>query len=327
MGKPPSHPNKSFPLLWESSRLNARQLWYNHRFAVESKSYQTQNYGKKSKWYWKNLYRAYSYFEKILKWTGYYQQGNFNAWNVQVRSIELFFPNLPSEFDGFKILHLSDLHIDGMPGLEEKVLEVLGNNTKVDLCVFTGDYRKGICGPFNPVLTALQHLVSGIDSQYGFLGTLGNHDTCLMVEPLEQMGIQMLINENHWIEKNGERLQVIGTDDVHFYFTEQAIHALETANQGFTIGLVHSPELYEEAAYQGIDLYLCGHTHGGQICLPSGIPIQTNVKKGKKYYAGHWQHRQMQGFTSAGVGTSVMPIRFNIHSEVVLITLYRQDTD
>jgi hypothetical protein len=85
--------------------------------------------------------------------------------------------------------------------------------------------------------------------------------------------------------------------------------------------LVHSPELFDLAAVNGYKLYLCGHTHGGQICLPGGIPVIRHLYNGKKYYRGLWQYNGMKGYTSEGCGTSGIPIRYNSHSEVTLFTL------
>ena len=101
----------------------------------------------------------------------------------------------------------------------------------------------------------------------------------------------------------------------------QALHALERARAYFSIALVHSPELYDSAADQGVALYLCGHTHGGQVCLPGGWPIIKNVARGRRLYRGLWRHRDMVGVTSTGVGTSGIPVRFNTRGEVLLLRL------
>ena len=92
---------------------------------------------------------------------------------------------------------------------------------------------------------------------------------------------------------------------------------------GFRILLQHSPELLDEAAAASVALYLCGHTHGGQICLPGGIPLMTNIRTPRRYASGLWQHGDMTGYTSVGVGVSVMPLRFFSKGEVAVITLRR----
>lgn len=261
-------------------------------------------------------------FGKVIRWTGVYERGLTNAWDIRFHHVDLYFEHLPESFDGFTVLQLSDLHLDGMPGLEHKILSLI-ETTKVDLCALTGDYQKGSLTLSTKALCSLETLILGIESRYGFFGVLGNHDLSQMVAPLEAMGIHLLINENAWIEKDKQRLQLIGTDDVHYFFTEQAIQALSTANQGFTLALIHSPEIFDHAAEQGVDLYLSGHTHGGQVCLPGGIPILKHLRRGKSLYKGHWQYQGMQGITNSGAGTSAIPIRFNCPGEILHLTLHR----
>ena len=72
------------------------------------------------------------------------------------------------------------------------------------------------------------------------------------------------------------------------------------------------------AEESNIRLYLCGHTHGGQICLPGGIPIFRRLKRGKKYFKGSWKHENMHGFTSSGIGTSSLSARLNCNAEIVI---------
>jgi uncharacterized protein len=257
-----------------------------------------------------------------LKLTGQYERGVRNAWDIDVREVELRLPRLPSAFEGFTILHLSDLHLDGMPGLEDTILARVGAR-EFDLCVLTGDYRTELHGPIRSTLARLRTLVSALRSRHGCLGVLGNHDGCHMVPPMEAMGVRMLINESVEIERGDARIQVIGTDDVHYYFTDQAVHALEKAGTLFSVALVHSPELYDLAAAMGVDLYLCGHTHAGQVCLPGGRAVVTHLSRGRRFYKGMWRHGAMVGLTNSGAGTSGIPVRFNTRGEALVLTLRR----
>jgi predicted MPP superfamily phosphohydrolase len=257
-----------------------------------------------------------------LKATGQYQRGVRNAWDVAVREIDLQLPRLPPAFDGFTILHLSDLHLDGMPGLEDVILERV-RGREFDVCVLTGDYRTELHGPIRPTMERLRPLVSGLRSREGVLAVLGNHDDCHMVGPMEAMGIRVLVNESVQLARGDARIQFVGTDDVHYYFTDQAVLALEKAGPLFTVALVHSPELFDVAAELGVDLYLCGHTHAGQVCLPGGCPVITHLSRGRRFYRGVWSHRGMVGATNAGVGTSGVPVRFNTRGEIVVLTLRR----
>lgn len=153
------------------------------------------------------------------------------------------------------------------------------------------------------------------------MAVLGNHDTYLMVDYFEEMGIRVLANETVTISRNDGQLAVTGVDDPHYYYTDQAITSMEEHIDGFKILLGHSPELYDVAADNGYSLYLCGHTHGGQICLPGGIPLITHLYNGRKFYRGLWRYNGMKGYTSQGCGSVSIPIRFNCESEISLITL------
>jgi predicted MPP superfamily phosphohydrolase len=302
--------------------INARQMWANNRFWMETQNLVTKRYGGKRKQHWYALLLALKAFEWGLKRCGQYQRGWHNAANIVLRELELFFPGLPRAFEGFSILHISDPHLDGMPGIEDRIVELV-RGREFDLCVLTGDYRTELHGPIRAVMASLERLVGGIRSREGFLGVLGNHDDCHMVAPMEAMGIRMLINESVVLTRDTERLRILGTDDVHYYYTDQSLHALEAAGDDFTVALVHSPELFDAAAEAGVALYLCGHTHGGQVCLPGGHAPLKHLRAGRHLYTGHWQHGEMQGITNVGAGTSGIPVRFNTRSEILSLRLRR----
>ena len=297
-----------------------RLLWAANRFRMETENRKSRRYGGKGKHHWYALLFMMRTLEVLLKLTRQYERGVRNAWDIAVRAIHLELPGLPAAFDGFRLLHLSDLHLDGMPGLERTILERV-EGLEFDLCVLTGDYRTELHGPIGPTMDGLRPLVSGLRSRHGVVGVLGNHDDCHMVGPMEAMGIRVLVNEGIRLTRGEDVLQVVGTDDVHYYFTDQAVHALEAARDAFTIALVHSPEAYDVAAHLGVDLYLCGHTHAGQVCLPGGRPVIRHLSRGRRFYRGTWRHRGMLGVTNAGAGTSGVPVRFNTRGEVLALTL------
>ena len=302
--------------------LNPRLLWALNRFRMETENRKSRRYGGKSPQHWYVLLFMMRTLEVLLKVTRQYERGVRNAWDIAVRGIDVSLKHLPLAFDGFTILHLSDLHLDGMPGLEQAILEKVGAR-EFDLCVLTGDYRTELHGPIRPTMDRLQPLVSRLRSRHGVLAVLGNHDDCHMVGPMEAMGIRVLVNESLTVRRGEDVLQVVGTDDVHYYFTDQAIHALEAAREAFTIALVHSPELFDVAAGLGVDLYLCGHSHAGQVCLPGGQPVITHLSRGRRFYRGQWRHKGMVGITNAGAGTSGVPVRFNTRGEALVLKLRR----
>jgi predicted MPP superfamily phosphohydrolase len=321
----PQYLDLNQPLLFDKRLINRRQVWAANRFWMEMQNLKTKRYGNRGPHHWYQFLVMLKVFKFILRITGLYERGILNAEDILLKKMPLFFPNLPKAFDGFTILHLSDLHLDGMKNLEDRILNILGDQT-VDLCVLTGDYRTELHGLHKHIIEKLKYLIERIHSKHGFVGILGNHDSCHMVNPMERIGINMLINSSHFIYQGDDRIQIIGTDDIHYYFSDQALHALEHAEDDFSIALIHSIELYDLAARMGVDLYLCGHTHAGQVCLPGGRPILTHVDRGRKFYHGHWTYLAMQGITHAGVGTSALPVRFNSRGEILLYTLHRKDT-
>jgi predicted MPP superfamily phosphohydrolase len=302
--------------------INTRQMWANNRFWMETQNLVTKRYGGRRRQHWDALLLMLRTFQWGLARVGQLERGRRNAANIVLRERELSFPDLPRAFDGFTILHLSDPHFDGLPGIDERIV-TLCQGREFDLCVLTGDYRTELHGPIREVMASLERVVRGVRSRQGFLGVLGNHDDCHMVAPMEAMGVRLLINEHVVLARGADTLRVVGTDDVHYYYTDQSLHALEAAREGFTIALVHSPELYQAAAAAGVDLYLCGHTHAGQVRLPGGLAPLKHLRVGRHLYDGQWRHGDMQGVTNAGAGTSGIPVRFNTESEILVLRLRR----
>ncbi len=309
------------PLPEENRLINRRQIWAANRFWMEVDNMKTKRYGNKRPHRWYELLLMMKMFKLMTHVLGIYKRGVRNAEDLQLNEMHLYFPNLPEAFEGYTLLHLSDLHLDGMEGLENRILSLIDGRA-VDLCVLTGDYRTELHGLHRHIIRGMKYLIEGINSRQGFVGVLGNHDGCHMVNPLERIGIHMLINSSCDIYKNTDHIKLIGTDDVHYYYTDQAMHAFEHANDRFSIALVHSPELYDIAARMGVDLYLCGHTHAGQVCLPGGFAVIRHLNRGRRLYRGYWQHKGMQGITHSGVGTSGIPVRFNSRGEVLILYLH-----
>ena len=254
----------------------------------------------------------------LLRVSGLWARAVRNSMTYQVTEQTVALPNLPHAFHGFRILHLSDIHIEGIVDHGQALREVI-RNLNYDLCVITGDFRLLTYGEYQPTLDALSELVKDIQCPHGILGILGNHDFLEMVPGLESLGIRMLLNEAWPIQSGGESIWIVGLDDAHWYEVADLPKALQSVpEEAVRILLVHSPEMIPQASEAGIDLYLCGHSHGGQICLPGGIPIIINSRCAREYTNGPWQHQALQGYTSRGVGSSLLPVRFSCRPEIVL---------
>ncbi|HXG32893.1 MAG TPA: metallophosphoesterase [Bryobacteraceae bacterium] len=258
----------------------------------------------------------------VLKWllraAGLYRRGLENACRPVIRKLQLECPALPPASNPFRVLHLSDFHIDGVEGLAEVLAERLPL-LPCDVCVLTGDYRFEVEGPWERVVPRMEKVVRAIRSRLGIYAILGNHDCADMAAALEGIGIRLLVNEGTLLE---DGVWLAGVDDPHYYGCDDLRRAAGGAPEGaFRILLAHSPELYEEAARAGFHLYLCGHTHWGQIRLPGDVAPLVNARCPKAYTSGLWRHGAMQGYTSAGVGCSMLPVRFNCPPEVVVLEL------
>lgn len=250
-----------------------------------------------------------------------YSYGQRQAERVVVRENRVRSPRLPASFDGLRVLHLSDLHAD-MSGAALTRATALIEDLSYDLCVVTGDYRGDTAGPFDAALVGMEPLAARI--QAPTLAVLGNHDSIDMVPGLEAMGFRCLLNEAVRLARGDEAVYLAGVDDAHFYRTDSLDRALDDVPvDAFTVLLSHTPELWRQAAHSGVDLMLSGHTHGGQICLPGGVPIFLSAKLPRRLGRGAWRHHDLAGYTSVGCGTCVVPVRLNCPPEITLHRLER----
>jgi uncharacterized protein len=250
---------------------------------------------------------------------GLYSRARRNADQIAIRRNLLEFESLPPAFADFTILHLSDLHADISEGAMQQLIRIVGD-LKYDICVLTGDYRGKTYGPFDISLKSILELRAQLKEP--LYGVLGNHDSIYMVPALEEMGIRMLFNECVTLSRNDSQIYLAGIDDAHFYRTDDIEKAAKQIPGGaFSILLSHTPEVYRKAASAGFNLMLSGHTHGGQLCLPGGIPIKLEARLPRSMGAGAWQYGRMAGYTSVGAGTSLLPVRLNCPPEITLHTL------
>jgi uncharacterized protein len=303
-------------------RLGGR-VYAKQRLGIET-DHEAQIFGQGLNFFHiENWYSIHSVIRLLLKLTGLYWRGQANAARVQVRYNDIRFKTLPAEFNGFTLLHISDFHADMSDGAMRRLEEILPG-LNYDLCVLTGDYRGATFGQFDDAIALMRPILACIKQP--IYGVLGNHDTIRMVPDLEAMGIRMLLNEFVPITRGGAHIYVAGIDDAHYFRVDN----IEKATSGiphpaFSILLSHTPEIYRQAAHAGFDLLLSGHTHGGQICLPGSIPITLDSVLPRRLGAGAWAYHEMAGYTSAGVGASIVPVRLNCLPEVTLHRLWRAD--
>jgi uncharacterized protein len=297
-------------------RLHARQ-----RLGIET-DHEAQIFGQGINYFHlENWYSIHSVIRTTLKLLGLYGRGRRNAEQIQIRHNHVGSKFLPKQFDGFTLLHISDLHVDTSEGAMRRLNEILPGMT-YDMCVLTGDYRGATFGPFDAALEGLARVRAYLKGPV--YGVLGNHDSIRMVPELEEMGIRILLNESEPISRGDEAIYLAGIDDAHYYRVDNIEKAAaEIPEHAFSILLSHTPEVYRQAAHAGFDLFLSGHTHGGQICLPGSIPITLSSVLPRHMGAGPWNYSEMVGYTSVGVGCAVVPVRINCLPEITLHHLQR----
>lgn len=287
-----------------------------HRLAIEGE-HELQVFRRGTHFFHlENWLPVHALLRALLVISGLHGRGRRNALHIEIRRHEATPANLPPAFEGYTLLHLSDLHLDVSEAFVEHLMARL-HGLAFDACVLTGDYRFRTAGPHAPAMDALARLRPLLGERV--YAVLGNHDTIRMVPPMEAMGIRVLMNESVRIERGDASIHLAGIDDAH-YFRTQGYHKAADGIPGgaCAVLLSHTPEAYRHAAHCGFSLMLCGHTHGGQICLPGGVPVLTDSKAPRAYARGPWRFGAMLGYTSVGCGTSIVDVRLNCRPEVTL---------
>jgi predicted MPP superfamily phosphohydrolase len=201
-----------------------------------------------------NWYSAHSVLRVVLKLTGFYSRGHKNTERIQVRHNIIELPGLSAQFDGFTMLHITDMHADMNPGPMQRLIESLPG-LRCDICVMTGDFRGQTFGPFEAALGGLASVRNHI--QVPIYAVLGNHDTIKMVPEIESMGIRMLLNESEMIVRGDQHIHLAGVDDAHYYRADNIEKAASAIpREGVSILLSHTPEIYRQAAHAGFQVML-----------------------------------------------------------------------
>ncbi|MFQ5586203.1 MAG: metallophosphoesterase [Thermodesulfobacteriota bacterium] len=264
---------------------------------------------------------------------------NTSRYGIELTRVRIEIANLPPQFRGLTIAHLSDFHSSFIVsrGLIENAAR-LAMGERPNMIVLTGDFVSGSTkfiassvGDFNKkYLDRCIDALGGLRAPMGIYGVLGNHDLwsgkeaarTICREFSRRLDVVWLRNSNTPLEKEGQRINLLGVDD----YWEGG--SLIQASRGLAPGTVkillsHNPDINDdiELLKQEIDLVLSGHTHGGQVVLPLVGMLYIPSKFGEKYRAGLVSDGNRKTYITRGVGNLLFPFRFNCPPEVTLLTL------
>jgi predicted MPP superfamily phosphohydrolase len=239
---------------------------------------------------------------------------------VREQTIEI--GNWPRELDGLRIAVLSDIHV-GANFIDDKKLRTIverTNQLQPELIVILGDYMTG--EHIQPEVFAPS--LKNFSAPLGTYSVLGNHDTWYSVDSvrrgLEQNGVKVLENEVAQINARGTSLWLVGFADLWTRPQRIAETVAKVPEGQPLLALTHNPDIFPNLP-QRVPLLLAGHTHGGQVRFPLIGTVVESSRYGDRYVRGHVIENNHHLFVTTGIGTSIMPVRFGVTPEIVLLTL------
>ena len=244
-----------------------------------------------------------------------------------VREQTIKINNWPKELSGLRIAVLSDIHAGGWFIDDKKLRNIVQrtNQLQPDLIVILGDYMSGdgrTSDRVEPEVFAAT--LKDFHAPLGVYSVLGNHDWwysgAKVRRGLEQNGIKVLEDEVAQVNVRGTSLWLVGLADL-WTRAQRIEQTVAKVPQGATsIALTHNPDIFPRLP-QRVPLLLAGHTHGAQVRFPLIGTVVHSSDFGKKYERGHVFENNHHLFVTTGIGTSILPVRFGVTPEIVLLTL------
>jgi len=240
-----------------------------------------------------------------------------NSLSLERVSVEL--DRLPKKLDGFKIIHISDTHHSPFTSLQhiERTVKI-ANRLKPDMFVLTGDYVSHEKKYISPVAEVLGRL----RSEFGTHACLGNHDHWtdpeLVTKRFREAGINVMVNEGFRLEARDASVWLAGVDDHMVGKTDLPAALRGSYPDELKLLLAHNPIIFRQAVRYGVDLTFSGHTHGGQVKVRDP---QKRLLPQRKLSSGLHRRKDSQIYITRGIGTVVLPIRYQCPPEISLIEL------
>jgi hypothetical protein len=249
--------------------------------------------------------------------------------DIKVYKKKIYFDDLPPQLDGFKILHISDIHIGYYVGIEdvERVLEEAASYTP-DIVLATGDLSDRL-----DVYPDLLRLLDQFNALHGVFASIGNHEyyrgfkTVLKI--FDKSPVPLLLNSGATVVHRNYRIHIGGANDPRTmrrvtpsFYHDTISQALSNRPDGaFSILMSHRPDALDDAAMADVDLMLSGHTHGAQIGWAGRSVFEPIAPTA--YLWGAYAKSRIRLYTSAGMG-HWFPFRFGCPSEAPILELCRQ---
>lgn len=241
------------------------------------------------------------------------------ATTLTTEEVEVTLDRLPKKLDGFRIVHLSDLHHSPFTHIDHIARAVTAaSKLKPHIVVLTGDFVSHEADYIKPVAKILGEL----KGKYGSFACLGNHDhwtdSDMVTKELQAAGVKVLVNEGFRFEAKGSSFWLCGVDD-HMVGKTDLPSALKGAfPDEMKLLLAHNPIIFRKAVAAGVDLTLSGHTHGGQIKVRDP---EKRILPRRKLSSGLHHRKDSQIYITRGIGTVVLPVRFQCPPEISVLTL------
>ena len=235
--------------------------------------------------------------------------------------------NWPQSLDGLRIAVLSDLHVDNWSVTENKLRTIVArtNQLQPDLIVILGDYMSSngwVTRRVEPEVFGA--VLKDLHAPLGVYSVLGNHDWWYggmrVRRGLEQNGIKVLEYEAAQIDVRGTSLWLVAFADLWTRPQRIAGTVAKVPEGQPLIGLTHNPDIFPNVPSR-VQLLLAGHTHGGQVRFPIIGPVVSSSDYGDRWVQGHVFADNHHLFVTTGIGTSIVPVRFGLPPEIVLLTL------
>lgn len=285
---------------------------------------------------------GYTALGMLVAWLLLFSWGHwFGRYFYEVKNVEIACKNLPKSFDGMKIVHISDLHLDGWAGHEDKLQEIVDsiNNANADVIMFTGD----IVSLSKDELKPFTKLLSQLKAKHGVYSIMGNHDYMpynrkasekqrnanikeLQRMEREDMGWHLLLNEHAFIHRGNDSIAIVGCENqdsgVHVVIRRGNLSKALSGTEGtYPIILTHNPMHWREEitsckALKDGALTLSGHTHSGQFRV-LGFSAASFIYK---EYDGLYTNGNHNLYVNIGLG-GTMPMRIGATPEITVIRL------